>query len=76
MTRRFRMNAERAQLFELALGDRTNQGPRHVGVVGVGAAAKRSTRVGILVARDPLAQAELERLQIEVLVVRHVTFST
>jgi hypothetical protein len=62
-----------ADLLEVACRHRSHQSPSDFPVVGIRRAPELFTRVRILIARNALSQAKLERIQISFRVVRHVT---
>ncbi len=75
MTHGLGPNASHPNLSEVVRRNDAHQGTRNLGVVGIGIAAKRLPRVGILIACNPFPQAKLERIHVRIRVVRHVTDS-
>ena len=73
MPSRLGVDALGSDLFEVTGGDEAYQGPRHFTVVRVRTAPKLLARVRIVIARDALPKAKLERIQVSFRVVRHVT---
>ena len=73
MSRCFGVDALGADLGEIARRNLPHQGTRHVAVVCVRSTPELSPGVPMLTARDSLAKAKLEPVQISFRVVRHVT---
>ena len=74
MPSRLGVDALRSDLLEVAGGDEAYQGPRHFTIVRVRTAPELLARVRIVIARDPLPKAKLERIQVGFRVVCHVAF--
>jgi len=74
MPSRLGVDASRSDLLEVTGGDEAYQGPRHFTIVRVRTTAKLFARVRIVIARDALPKAKLERIQVSFRVVCHVAF--